>query len=314
MDGSAFGTGAGENGEGEHAEDGGVEEHQVPDAIADHARNLRRHRDLHTPLHQSAQVPARLTARLTPRPGLASRTFTRGDRWKSRVRRTVDRPAEPYRAGADPPRRHDSNGSPPMRLYAQTPARRNRQVFGDLIAVILVAAAVKFALAVHEAIMLLAEPGRKVESSGDSLATELDNAGDAASRVPLVGDLLKKPLQSAADASTGFADAGQSLQHIVSQVAALTTTALIVIPVAFVLLLWLPPRLRWIRRSISIRRLLDAPGGADLLALRALAGPLGHLDSLPVPPGGLADAWRRGDQQVIADLSEVALRRAGLRP
>lgn len=201
-----------------------------------------------------------------------------------------------------------------MRLYAQTPARRNRQVFGDLIAVILVAAAVKFALAVHEAIMLLAEPGRKVESSGDSLATELDNAGDAASRVPLVGDLLKKPLQSAADASTGFADAGQSLQHIVSQVAALTTTALIVIPVAFVLLLWLPPRLRWIRRSISIRRLLDAPGGADLLALRALAGPLGHLDSLPVPPGGLADAWRRGDQQVIADLSEVALRRAGLRP
>lgn len=167
-----------------------------------------------------------------------------------------------------------------MRLYAQTPARRNRQVFGDLIAVILVAAAVKFALAVHEAIMLLAEPGRKVESSGDSLATELDNAGDAASRVPLVGDLLKKPLQSAADASTGFADAGQSLQHIVSQVAALTTTALIVIPVAFVLLLWLPPRLRWIRRSISIRRLLDAPGGADLLALRALIGPLGHLDSL----------------------------------
>lgn len=201
-----------------------------------------------------------------------------------------------------------------MRLYAQTPARRNRQAFADLIAVILVAAAVKFALAVHEAIMLLAEPGRKVESSGDSLATALDNAGDAASRVPLVGDLLKKPLQSAADASTGFADAGQSLQHIVGQVAALTTTALIVIPVAFVLLLWLPPRLRWIRRSISIRRLLDAPGGADLLALRALTGPLGHLASLPVPPGGLADAWRRGDQRVIADLSEVALRQAGLRP
>ncbi|MCX4625400.1 hypothetical protein [Streptomyces sp. NBC_01443] len=184
-----------------------------------------------------------------------------------------------------------------MRLYAQTPARRNRQVLADLIAAVLVAAAVWFALAVHETIMLLAEPGRKVESSGDSLATELGNAGDAASNVPLVGDLLKKPLQ-----------------HTVSQVADLTALALIVIPVAFVLLLWLPPRLRWIRRSATLRRLLDAPGGADLLALRALTGPLSDLEALAAPPGGLADAWRRGDQQVIADLSGVALRRAGLRP
>ncbi|MGW7457327.1 hypothetical protein [Streptomyces sp. NPDC054797] len=201
-----------------------------------------------------------------------------------------------------------------MRFYAQTPARRNRQVLGDLLAAALTAAAVWFALAAHEVIMLLAEPGRKVESSGDSLASELDNAGDAASKVPLVGDLLKKPLQSAADAGTGFADAGQSLQHGVSQVAALTATALIVIPVLFVLLLWLPPRLRWIRRSATVRRLAEAPGGADLLALRALNGSLRDLAALPAPPGGLADAWRRGDQRVIADLCEVALKQAGLRP
>ncbi|MEU9004744.1 hypothetical protein [Streptomyces sp. NPDC048551] len=201
-----------------------------------------------------------------------------------------------------------------MRLYAQTPARRNRQVLGDLVAVALVAAAVWFALAVRDAVMLLAEPGRKVESSGDGLASELAKAGDAASRVPLVGDLLKKPLQSAADASTGFADAGQSLQDTVGQIADLTTAALITVPVAFVLLLWLPPRLRWIRRSATVRHLLDAPGGADLLALRALTGPPGDLAALPVPAGGLADAWRRGDQQVIADLSAIALRRAGLRP
>ncbi|MEV0000485.1 hypothetical protein [Streptomyces sp. NPDC050848] len=184
----------------------------------------------------------------------------------------------------------------------------------DLIAVLLIAAVVWCALAVRAAIMLLAEPGRKVESSGDSLATELGNAGDAASDVPLVGGLLSKPLESAADASTGFADAGESLQQAVSHVATLTTTVLIVVPVAFVLLLWLPPRLRWIRRSKTVRRLVDAPGGVDLLALRALTGPPGDLAALPVPPGGLADAWRRGDQLVIADLCKVALRRAGLRP
>ncbi|MFG2416992.1 hypothetical protein [Streptomyces goshikiensis] len=201
-----------------------------------------------------------------------------------------------------------------MLLYAQTPARRTRQVLADLIAVVLIAAAVRFALAVHGAIMMLAEPGRKVESSGEGLATALDDAGATASKVPLVGDLLEKPFQSAADAGTGIADAGQSLQDAVSQLATLATLALIVVPVAFVLLLWLPLRLRWIRRSATIRRLLDAPGGADLLALRALTGPPGDLSTIPAPEGGLADAWRRGDRHVVAALSQITLRRAGLRP
>ncbi|MFE9795482.1 hypothetical protein ACFYRL_27540 [Streptomyces goshikiensis] len=201
-----------------------------------------------------------------------------------------------------------------MLLYAQTPARRTRQVLADLIAVVLIAAAVWFALAVHGAIMMLAEPGRKVESSGEGLASALDDAGATASKVPLVGDLLEKPFQSAADAGSGIANAGQSLQDAVSQLATLVTLALIVVPVVFVLLLWLPLRLRWIRRSATVRRLLDAPGGADLLALRALTGPPGELSTVPAPQGGLADAWRRGDRHVIAALSEITLRRAGLRP
>ncbi|MFF9853318.1 hypothetical protein [Streptomyces litmocidini] len=188
------------------------------------------------------------------------------------------------------------------------------QVLVDLIAVALIAVAVWVAFVVREAIMLLAEPGRRVESSGDSLAEELGNAGDAASEVPLIGDLLKKPLQSAADAGSGFADAGVSLQETVSQVADVITAALIVVPVLFVLLLWLPPRLLWIRRSSALRRLAEAPGGADLLALRALTGPPGALTELPAPPGGWADAWRQGDQQAITELSMITLRRIGLRP
>ncbi|MCX5231180.1 hypothetical protein [Streptomyces sp. NBC_00233] len=201
-----------------------------------------------------------------------------------------------------------------MRLYAQTPTRRTLQVLVDLIAVALIAVAVWAALVVRETIMLLAEPGRRVESSGDRLAEELGNAGDAASGVPLIGGVLKKPLEAAADAGSGFSDAGVSLQETVSQVANVITTALIVIPVFFVLLLWLPPRLLWIRRSSTLRRLAEAPGGADLLALRTLTGSPGALAKLPVPPDGWADAWRQGDQEAIADLSAVALKHVGLRP
>ncbi|MFD8416584.1 hypothetical protein ACFV2Q_33385 [Streptomyces sp. NPDC059650] len=201
-----------------------------------------------------------------------------------------------------------------MRLYAQTPARRVRQVLADVVALVLIAVSVRFAVAVHDAIMLLAEPGRKVQSAGDDLSSGLDDAGEAASRAPLVGGLLKKPLESAADAGTGLADAGESLTDFVGRVAALTTFALTTTSVAVVLALWLPPRLRWIRRSAATRRLLDAPGGSDLLALRTLNGPVGDLAAVPAPPGGLADAWRRGDRQAITDLAGVALRRAGLRP
>ncbi|MFI5669931.1 hypothetical protein [Streptomyces sp. NPDC051704] len=199
-----------------------------------------------------------------------------------------------------------------MRLYAQTRARRFRQVLADLIAVLLIAAAVRIALAVHDGIMVLAEPGRKLEDASGSLASGLDDAGNAASNVPLVGGLLKKPLQSAAEAGNGLSEAGQSMQDWVGRLADLTTFALIVFSVALVLALWLPPRVRWIRRSARISGLLDAPGGADLLALRALTGPLKDLAAVPVPAGGLADAWRRGDEQAIRDLSRVALRRAGL--
>lgn len=199
-----------------------------------------------------------------------------------------------------------------MRLYAQTRARRFRQVLADLTAVVLVAVAVRFALAVHDGIMLLAVPGRKLEDASGGLASGLGDAGDAASNVPLVGGLLKKPLEAAAEAGNGLSDAGQSMQDVVGRVANVTAFTLIVFSVAFVLALWLPPRVRWIRRSARIRGLLDAPGGADLLALRALTGPVKDLAAVPVPAGGLADAWRRGDEQTIRDLSEVTLRRAGL--
>ncbi|MEU9192484.1 hypothetical protein [Streptomyces hundungensis] len=201
-----------------------------------------------------------------------------------------------------------------MRLYAQTPARRSRQLFADLVALLLIAITVKFALVVRDAILTLAEPGRKAQSAGDSLASGLHDAGNAASKVPFVGDSLKKPLQSAADAGTGLSDAGRSLQDTVGHVATLTAVVLILLPTVFILVVWLIPRMRWIRRTATTRRLLDSPGGADLLALRALTGPQRQLAAIPTPPGGLADAWRRGDPDVIAELSTLTLRRAGLRP
>ncbi len=216
--------------------------------------------------------------------------------------------------GTGPPAVEDFLGNGHiMRIYAQTPARRTRQIVADLLALAVIAVSVWFALLVHDAIMLLAGPGRAAESAGDRLAGGLESAGNAASRVPLVGDTLKKPLLSAAGAGTDLSQAGVSAQHSVSHLAFLVAVVLVVVPVLLVLLVWLPPRLRWVRATAGARRLLVGPGGADLFALRALTGPLRDLPTARVPAGGFADAWRRGDQAAIEDLCRVGLKQLGLR-
>ncbi|MFC1438646.1 hypothetical protein ABUW04_10290 [Streptacidiphilus sp. N1-10] len=201
-----------------------------------------------------------------------------------------------------------------MRIYSQIPARRTRQVVADLLALAVIAVSVWFALLIHDVIMRLAAPGQAAQSAGDQLAGGLNDAGNAAARVPLVGDTLKRPLLSAAGAGNGLASAGESVQHTVSHLAFLVAFVLIAVPVLLVLLVWLPPRIHWIRGTVNARRLLDAPGGADLFALRALTGPLRNLATVEIPPGGLADAWRRGDASVIDDLSRIGLKQVGLRP
>ena len=187
-------------------------------------------------------------------------------------------------------------------------------MLADLFAIAVIVVSVWFAGLVHDAIMLLAGPGRAAQSAGGQLAGGLTDAGNAAAKVPFVGDKLKQPLLSAAEAGHSLAQAGQAEQHSVSRLAFLVALALIVLPVLMVLLLWLPPRIRWIRTSSQAQRLLDRPGGADLFALRALTGPLRALTTVESPDGDLVGAWRRGDVAVVDQLCRLGLKQAGLRP
>ncbi|MHA6758190.1 hypothetical protein [Streptacidiphilus sp. PAMC 29251] len=183
----------------------------------------------------------------------------------------------------------------------------------DLSAIAVITLAVWFALLIHKTIMLLAGPGRAAESAGNQLAGGLGDAGNAASKVPFVGDTLKKPLLSAAGAGHDLAQAAQAEQNSVRDLAFLVALVLIVVPVLTVLLLWLPPRLHWMRAANRAHTLLTRPGGADLFALRALNGPLRDLARVDAPDGDLVGAWRRGDEAVIKDLCRLGLRQVGLR-
>ncbi|MGW1059988.1 hypothetical protein [Micromonospora rubida] len=198
-----------------------------------------------------------------------------------------------------------------MKIYADRFPTAVRQFLTDLLVVVWVYAAIRFALWVHDLVQKLAVPGQKLEGAGGGLADNLADAGGKIRRVPLVGDELTAPFAKAADAARAMAEAGRDQQELVGQLALALSIAVLVFPLGLVLVGWLPLRLRWMRRAASAKALAAVPAGRDLLALRALAGqPIGKLTRIAPD---VADAWRRGDDATVEALAALELRGLGLR-
>ncbi|TDB69674.1 hypothetical protein [Micromonospora sp. KC723] len=198
-----------------------------------------------------------------------------------------------------------------MKIYADRYPVFLRQLLTDLLVVVWVYAAIRFARWLHDLVQRLAVPGEKLEGAGGGLADNLAEAGGKVGRVPLVGDELTGPFERAAAAARAVAEAGRDQQELVGQLALALSLAVLVFPLGLVLFGWLPPRVRWMRRAASAKALAAAPAGRDLLALRALTNqPLRKLTR--VDPD-VAEAWRRGDDATVDALAALELRRLGLR-
>jgi hypothetical protein len=198
-----------------------------------------------------------------------------------------------------------------MRLYADLPGTRARQLLTDLLVIAWVYVWIRLGVWLHDLVEKLATPGRKVESAGSGLAKNLASAGDKVDNVPGVGGSLAAPFNQAADAARSLADAGHEQQVVVGDLALALALGLVAIPLALVLFVWLPLRLRWIRRASAAASLRGAVSGHDLLALRALARqPLRRLSKLDPDIVGL---WRRGNDDAIEALAGLELRSLGLR-
>ncbi|WBB75009.1 hypothetical protein O7602_05615 [Micromonospora sp. WMMD1128] len=198
-----------------------------------------------------------------------------------------------------------------MKIYADRFPTALRQLLTDLLVVVWVYAAIRFGFWVHDLVEKLAVPGQKLEGAGGGLADNLAEAGGKVGRVPLVGDELTAPFTRAADAARAMADAGRDQQELVGQLAVALTVAVLVFPLGLVLVGWLPLRVRWMRRAGAAKAMSAAPGGRDLLALRALAGqPLSKLNRIAPD---VAEAWRRGDDATVDALAALELRGLGLR-
>jgi hypothetical protein len=197
-----------------------------------------------------------------------------------------------------------------VKLYADLPARRTRQVVADLAVLCWVLAWAWCGHAVHDATLQLAGPGRQVESSATSLAQRLEDAGAAVGGLPVVGDQAGTPLDEAGSAARQLAAAGRTQVSAVHTLAGWLGWSIALVPIAVALAVHVPRRLRFARRASAGRRLVDSAADLDLFALRALAHqPLHRLAAISDDP---ARAWRERDQRVVARLAALELRDAGL--
>lgn len=195
-----------------------------------------------------------------------------------------------------------------MSWYAETPALRSRQLLLDAAVLVWVVVWLRVGVAVHDAVDRLAAPGRALEQAGRDLSKGLGGAADQAGEVPLLGDELSDPLDSASGAGESLARAGEVQQDAVGLLALVLTLVVAGLPVLVVLMWWLPSRLMFAREHRAARALR---GDEELWALRAaLHRSLPELTHLGPDPVG---RWRRGEPGAAEALAAIERRAAGLR-
>ena len=197
-----------------------------------------------------------------------------------------------------------------MKLYADLPARRTRQVVGDLIVLGWVVLWIWLSQVVHDATMQLAVPGRKIDAAGSEMADRLRDAGSTVGGIPLVGDGASRPFEGAGGSADQLAEAGRSQVGAVETLAFWLALAVALIPILIALAVYVPPRVRFVRRAAAGRQFLDSAADLDLFALRAMTHqPLHVLARISADPAG---AWLRRDRTVIDRLAALELRDVGL--
>ena len=198
-----------------------------------------------------------------------------------------------------------------MTLYSDFGPRRTRQIIGDVLALAAIAAWVWLGITVYQLVENLAAFGVQMEEAGAGFKETMTEVGETLGGIPLIGGGIRAPFDGASGAGGALETAGQSQQVAVNQLATGLGLGIAALPIIMILVLWLIPRIRFVRRAGRARAIVNTGTGIDLLALRALATQrISELSA--VDPDPMA-AWRRGDERVMRALAQLELKSSGVR-
>ena len=197
-----------------------------------------------------------------------------------------------------------------MRIYAQRRGQLATQLVSDLAVVAWTVVWAVVGVVVDGSVSALAGPARDTARTARELAGQLSEAATSAGQVPGLGEQLRRPFDAASGSLGDLVATADAQAASIERLAAVLGWLVFLIPVTTVLLVWVPRRVRFVRRARAAQRFIDAQADLDLFALRAMANqPMHVLAAISDDPVG---AWRAGDRRVIDALAEVELRGAGL--
>jgi hypothetical protein len=192
-----------------------------------------------------------------------------------------------------------------VKLYAEVAWMRTRQILGDLATVFWIAVWVLIGTRITTLVDRLQGPGRTLEESGSGFARNLSSIAERVPNVPVIGDDLRAPFDAAAQAGTSLASAGQTHQEVVHTLALWLGVLIAVIPIGYVLLKYVPSRMRWIREATAAARFRIEAEDLQLFAIRAVATkPLYELRKVCDDPGR---ALAEKDYEPLASLELQSL-------
>ncbi len=195
-----------------------------------------------------------------------------------------------------------------MKLYAELPLARLRQIALDLVVAVGLFVSVRVGLWLQRLVETLAAPGLGIEKAGQRTAESLEQAAEVVGRAPFAGAALSSPFAAAADAGRTLAEAGQAQQD-----AAITLSLcfglLAAAPGVLAVTVWyLPRRIAWVREA-SAARLWDASADLRLFAYRAAATRSLTRLRRAVPDPGAALAAQDFDALASLEFQALGLRR-----
>lgn len=198
-----------------------------------------------------------------------------------------------------------------MKIYSDFVPRRIGQIAADVLALAVIALGVWLGVAIATVIGAVGELGRQLRFAGIGFETAMVDVGEALGQVPLVGDAVRFPFDSASHTGTAIADFGTATEDFL-----ITTGNVVGVIVALavaVLVCWVWLRRRWtfIQRATAADQLQRLDDGHDLLALRALVN--GSRRELAAISSSPVRAWRSGEPAVLSRLAALELREAGVK-
>ena len=196
-----------------------------------------------------------------------------------------------------------------MKVYADARPVRVRQVLSDAGALVWTALWITLGLWIHDLVQGLSGPARRVEGAGRGVAREFLTLAERVGGIPVVGERLREPMLRVARAGRAMEHAGATLEGDIQILAFWLGLLLAAIPIAYVLLTYVPGRVHWAREATAADGLLSDGADLKVFALRALANrPLHELRKAAPDPAGAFDS---GNYRALA---AVELRALGLRP